>query len=328
MLGAQALEQLEDVAEALGEHEFRVLAAFDRALDEIEQPEHVVIQAVLVEQRLGAPQLLERQREPGGRLVGVLRAPRPVEVQVGRRVVARQRLLGITPRYAGYVTWRGLAGRERLSEHTWRFFDDAFNYGLLADGHLIAYPIPVVDEAELRVADRQINWQWYWNVQDGPELDELMTDNEGIRRPVTVHHDLLQRRYLDELRARAERRLMAPFAELVSRSERPFVTVIADASTPQMVVGRCALIGDAAVTGRPHAAAGGAKAAANAWALAEALTAARGDVHEALRRWEPKQLEQGYALLAKVRRMAASLQHGGPFEPGDRANRFGLPVIA
>jgi 2,6-dihydroxypyridine 3-monooxygenase len=241
---------------------------------------------------------------------------------------ARQRLLGISPRYAGYVTWRGLAGRERLSQETWDFFDHAFNYGLLDDGHLIAYPIPVVDEAELRVADRQVNWQWYWNVPEGPELDELMTDNEGARRPVTVHHDLLQHRHLAELHTRATSRLMAPFAELLTRSERPFVTVIADTSTPRMAVGRCALIGDAAVTGRPHAAAGGAKAAANAWALADALVAAQGVVHEALRRWEPKQLEAGYALLAKVRRMGTILQHGGAFEPGDRANRFGLPAIA
>jgi hypothetical protein len=63
-------------------------------------------------------------------------------------------------------------------------------------------------------------------------------------------------------------------------------------------------------------------------ARAEALVAANGDVREALRHWEPKQPEQGYALLAKVRRMGASLQHGGPFEAGDRANRFGLPAVA
>ena len=137
-----------------------------------------------------------------------------------------------------------------------------------------------------------------------------------------------QSRYLDELRARATRRRLAPFAELVSRSERPFVTVIADTSTPRMVVGRCALIGDAAIAGRPHAAAGAAKAAANAWALAEALLEADGDVHAALRRWEPKQLEEGSALLAKVRRMGATLQHGGAFPAGDPANRFGLPRVS
>ncbi len=279
----------------------------------------------------------------GEALVGIGQTAEEVELRFGSgRVVtcelavcadggfstARQRLLGVAPRYAGYVTWRGLGSRDRLSERTWAFFDDAFNYGLLEDGHLIAYPIPVIDEEDLRVADKQINWQWYWNVPEGAELDELMTDRDGIRRPVSVHHDVLQPRYLDELRGRAELRLMAPFAELVSRSERPFVTVIADTSTPQMVVGRCALIGDAAVTTRPHAAAGGAKAAANAWALADALVEADGDVREALRRWEPKQLEQGYAVLAKVRRMAANLQHGGPFEAGDPANRFGLPLVS
>jgi len=94
-----------------------------------------------------------------------------------------------------------------------------------------------------------------------------------------------------------------------------------------MVIGRVCLIGDAAIAGRPHAAAGAAKAAANAWALAETLVAERGDVAAALARWEPPQLRQGRAMLAKVRRMGQLLQSGGPFLPGDPANRFGLPAV-
>lgn len=241
--------------------------------------------------------------------------------------IARQRLLGIVPRYAGYVTWRGLVARDRVAGETWSIFDDAFSYGLLPDSHVIAYPIPVIDEDEVRVTGKQLNWQWYWNVPDGPELEDLMTDRDGVRRPVSVHNEVIQRRWLDELYRRAEAELATPFRELMTGAEKPFVTVIADASTPRLVVGRCCLIGDAAVTGRPHAAAGAAKAAQNAWALAEALVEAGGDVPLALRRFEPRQLELGYALLAKVRRMGAALQAGGDWPPGEEANRFGLPAL-
>jgi 2,6-dihydroxypyridine 3-monooxygenase len=238
---------------------------------------------------------------------------------------ARQRLLGIVPRYAGYISWRGVASRSALSRKTWEFFDERFTYGLLDDGHLIAYPIPVLADP-LRVAGRSINFQWYWNVPEGPQLDEMMSDREGARRAVSVHAQSLQARYVEELRRRADVRLaLEAFIELIKAADRPFITVIADTDVPRMVVGRACLIGDAAVTGRPHAAAGAAKAAANAWALAEALIRAAGDVEGALRAWEPLQLQQGRALLAKVRHMGNLLQNGGPFRPGDAACRFGLP---
>jgi 2,6-dihydroxypyridine 3-monooxygenase len=240
---------------------------------------------------------------------------------------ARQRLFGVVPKYAGYITWRGLASPSILSKEAWAFFDDRFTYGLLSDGHLIAYPIPTVTD-EIRVTGRSINFQWYWNVPDGPELDEMMCDREGVRRPVSVHAEGVQQRYLDELHRRARAQIaLEPFVELITRTEKPFITIIADTDVPRMVIGRVCLLGDAAVTGRPHAAAGGAKAAADAWALADALVASGGDVDQALRRGEPRQLELGRALLAKVRHMAGYLQHGKRFVPGDPAFRWGMPAV-
>ena len=239
---------------------------------------------------------------------------------------ARKLLLGIEPKYAGYVTWRGLAPQGTLPEATWNFFDGHFTYGLLPDSHLIAYPIPTVSD-EIEVVGRSINFQWYWNIAEGAPLDDIMTDRHGARRPVSVHADDVQGRWLDELRRRAREHIgITAFAELVALNAKPFVTIIADTDVPNMALGRVCLIGDAAVTGRPHAAAGGAKAAANAWALAEALMASDGDVPDALQRWEPRQLLQGRALLAKVRNMAAHLQHGRAFVPGEPAFRFGMPA--
>jgi 2,6-dihydroxypyridine 3-monooxygenase len=241
---------------------------------------------------------------------------------------ARLRLFGMAPTYAGYVSWRGLADRALLSEDAWSFFDERFTYGLLPDSHIIAYPIPVIDDG-LQLTGRQVNFQWYWNIPEGPELDEIMTGRDGIRRPVSVHADDVQERFVDELHLRAKEQLeVQPLTEIITLTKRPFLTVIADAAPARLVVGRICLLGDAGVTGRPHAGAGGAKAAADAWALTERLLEADGDVGRALQIWEPAQLERGYALLAKVRHMGRVLQNGAGFAPGDAAFRWGLPVVA
>src|SRR5215468_4241973 len=81
---------------------------------------------------------------------------------------------------------------------------------------------------------------------------------------------------------------------------------------------------DEAVTGRPHAAAGTAKAAADGWALAAELTAAGGDVPTALAGWERGQLALGRSLLARCREIGDSSQFGGTFRPGDQRLIFGL----
>ncbi|PCK23167.1 NAD-binding protein [Rhodococcus qingshengii] len=241
---------------------------------------------------------------------------------------ARSVLLGVEPAYAGYVTWRGMVDRDDVSEETWDFFQDAFSYGLLEDSHIIAYPIPQVSADGRLTGRHRLNFQWYWNVAEGPDLDHLMTDNTGRRSPVSVHHAMLTKENLTSLRVRADDQLARPFRELISAAPEPFVTVVADADVEQMAFDNVVLIGDAAITPRPHAAAGAAKAACDAWNLADHLEKAEGNVIEALAAWEPDQLAVGHAYLAKVRGMAKALQHGGDFSPGRPEYRFGLPVSA
>jgi 2,6-dihydroxypyridine 3-monooxygenase len=68
-----------------------------------------------------------------------------------------------------------------------------------------------------------------------------------------------------------------------------------------MAAGRVCLIGDAAFALRPHAAAGAAKAAEDAYRLGRALADADGDVTTALAAWEPGQLDLGRAVMARTR---------------------------
>ncbi|QQX89087.1 FAD-dependent monooxygenase (plasmid) [Cupriavidus necator] len=77
--------------------------------------------------------------------------------------------------------------------------------------------------------------------------------------------------HIAELRAAAVSRLPEPIARVVCSAAQPFLQVIYDVDAPRMAFGRVCLIGDAAFAVRPHAAAGSAKAAADAWALTEAI---------------------------------------------------------
>ena len=90
-----------------------------------------------------------------------------------------------------------------------------------------------------------------------------------------------------------------------------------------MAYGRVCLIGDAAFAARPHAAAGTAKAAENAWKLAEALER-EVDVPQALAAWEPSQLELGRRLVERSRRIGERYQVTSTADPSDPELRFGL----
>jgi 2,6-dihydroxypyridine 3-monooxygenase len=100
--------------------------------------------------------------------------------------------------------------------------------------------------------------------------------------------------------------------------------VIVDLEVPAMVRGRVCLVGDAAFALRPHIAAGTAKAAADARALADAIAAAAGDVPAALRTWETAQLALGRAASARTREVGERAQVTGTFRPGDPRVAFGL----
>ena len=105
--------------------------------------------------------------------------------------------------------------------------------------------------------------------------------------------------------------------------DRPFLQVVYDVEVSRMAFGRVCLIGDAAWVVRPHAAAGTAKAAADAWTLADAL-AAHDDVPSALTAWEPGQLALGRQLLERTRRIGARSQVECNWQPGDPELIFGL----
>jgi 2,6-dihydroxypyridine 3-monooxygenase len=238
--------------------------------------------------------------------------------------LGRARLLPeVKPSYSGYVAWRGTVPERALPAASRELFGDAITYQVLKDSHILVYPIPGLDGA-LTPGQRLVNFVWYVNVAEGGELDELMTGRDGVRRAVSLPPGAARATAVAALRQAAASELAGPIAAVVTDVAEPFVQVVYDIGVPRMAFGRACLLGDAAFAVRPHAAAGTAKAAADGWALAAALTASGGDVPTALARWERDQLALGRDLLARCREIGDSSQFGGTFRPGDRRLIFGL----
>ena len=224
--------------------------------------------------------------------------------------------------YSGYVGWRGTVPEREVSRETFELLHDSITYSVAPDTHINVYPIPSSDGG-LAVGERLLNYVWYRNVPEGYELDELMTDKRGFPAKVSLHPGGVQDRFVDEMRSAAVQLLAPAAAEVVQRTEQPYLQAVYDAGVQRMALGRVALIGDAASAARPHAAAGTAKAAANAWALFDALGESA-DVAVALQKWEPGQLELGQRLLRRVKEMGTRSQVDCTWTPGDPELRFGL----
>lgn len=168
-----------------------------------------------------------------------------------------------------------------------------------------------------------MNYVWYRNVTAGEQLDDLLRGLNGYVGALTVPPGLVRDEYVTELRDVARAQLAPGPAEVVLKTEQPYVQVVQDLRSSRMALGRAALIGDAACAARPHAAAGTAKAAADAWALRDALLEAE-SVEGALAAWEPTQLALSDALLERVVSMGERSQVHGTWVPGDADLRFGL----
>ena len=237
---------------------------------------------------------------------------------------ARARLLpGARTRYAGYVAWRATVPEPELTSATFEALRDSITYSLLPAGHVLVYPIPNLDGA-LAPGRRLANLVWYHNYEEGDALDDLMTDRFGQRQTLSLPPGSVRAEYVAWTKEFAGSRMAPVIAEILHRCPEPFVQVIYDIAVERMAFGRIALIGDAAFAVRPHAAAGTAKACADAWALRDALRDADGHPVAALARWEPGQLALGRQLLERTRELGDGSQFHRSWVPGDPSLRLGL----
>ncbi len=225
----------------------------------------------------------------------------------------RHRLLpSAARRYAGYVAWRGMVPEGDLPPATAAALGDAITYVFSANSHILIYPIPAPD-GSVTPGRRLINTVWYRNYQDGGDLADLMTDEHGVQHDPTLPPGAARSVHVQEMRAHAVARLPKVAADAVTSCDKPFVQAVYDLEVERMAFGRICLLGDAAFIMRPHAAAGTAKAAADAWALADALSA-NPSIPDALLDWEPGQLMIGRNLTARTQRLGRASQVEGTWE--------------
>jgi 2,6-dihydroxypyridine 3-monooxygenase len=239
-------------------------------------------------------------------------------LSTGRRLLAPQARLA----YAGYVAWRGTVAETAMSAAAMRALADALVYCVVDRSHIGLYPIP--HPVERDPAQRFLNYVWYRNAAPGAGLDDLLTDRAGALRQVTMPAGAVQPRHVAEMKAAAQELFPPAVAELIARTEEPFMQAIYDVTVPRMAYGRACLIGDAAFVARPHAGAAVGKAAMNAWRLGDAVREAGGDIAAALAAWEPAELDLGNDFVARNRAIGHASLVEGRYDPADPAYRPGL----
>jgi 2-polyprenyl-6-methoxyphenol hydroxylase-like FAD-dependent oxidoreductase len=213
----------------------------------------------------------------------------------GIRSTLRRRLLPeIVPTYAGYVAWRGLVEEPDLPLPAANMLRERFTFQQGDEHSSLAYLIPGEHDSTV-AGERRWNWVWYRKYSRA-RLDELLVDRYGMTRAFSLPPGSTKRADIAQLRDDAAALLAPTFRALVDSTDDPFMQPIVDLRSPKMVFGRAVLLGDAASVPRPHTAGSTAKAAANAHALALALSStwqSGATIDSALKRWENQQLQRG-----------------------------------
>ncbi len=172
------------------------------------------------------------------------------------------------PIYSGYYIWRGAPKEADLAPATRASIFPYFSFFLPERQQVIGYPIAGLNN-DLRVGHRRYNFIWY-RVGDAQELRRMCVDQRGQQHDYSVPPPLIRKDLIAQMRAQAQEIMPPQFLDCLANMQ-PFFTPIYDFSSPQLVFGRVALVGDAASSARPHMGFGMAKAGGDAQALAAAL---------------------------------------------------------
>ena len=220
-----------------------------------------------------------------------------------RSSVRAQVAPAIQPVYSGYYIWRGAPNESDLDARTRESIFPCFTFFLPPQQQVIGYPIAGLNN-DLRPGHRRYNFIWY-RVATAERLREMCVDENGHQHEYSVPPPLIRNDLIARMRAEAEEIMPPQFLNCLANM-RPFFTPIYDFSTPRLVFGRIALVGDAASSSRPHMGFGMAKAGGDAVALAEAL-ASHDDIDSTLAAYDRGRQPIGERVMLHGRKLGAQL---------------------
>jgi 2-polyprenyl-6-methoxyphenol hydroxylase-like FAD-dependent oxidoreductase len=220
-----------------------------------------------------------------------------------RSSVRAQVAPAIQPIYSGYYIWRGTPNEADLTPETLNSIFPYFTFYLPERQQIMGYPIAGPNN-DLRLGHRRYNFIWY-RVGDAETLRQMCVDENGRQHEYSVPPPLIRKELIAQMREEAAEILPPQFMECLNKM-RPFFTPIYDFSTPQLVFGRVALVGDAASAPRPHMGFGMSKAGGDAQALAEAL-GSHDDIDEGLATYDAIRQPIGERIMLHGRKLGTHL---------------------
>lgn len=217
----------------------------------------------------------------------------------GHRSEVRRRLFDHPAlAYSGYVAWRALTPRDKLSPAAQAFIRDGFGFQQVPGDQMVGYAVLSPENGQVGV-----NIVWYRRT-DPERLRDILTDAKGVHHPEGIAPQLLRQDVVQWARLEARRMLHPAWAEVVEKSPEILVQAINDGWCDNMALNRVALIGDAAFVARPHVGQGVVKAAGDALALVERLCHTE-DVPQALREFSGLRVPVGHLAVKMAQQMGA-----------------------
>ncbi len=211
-----------------------------------------------------------------------------------------------TPRYVGYIAWRGLINECDLDESERQELLPYFTFCLPEGEQVLSYPI-AGEQHKTDDGERRLNVVWYRPAAADTTLMEMLTDIEGNNNGVSIAPDKVRPEIVQQMRRDATRLLSPQHAKLMLKLTQPFIQPIYDLTTQTMAYKRVAIVGDAAFTARPHIGVGITKAAEDAMTLAQSLDD-YADIIHALQHFNKQRYSVNRAWIDRSRELGAYLQ--------------------
>jgi 2-polyprenyl-6-methoxyphenol hydroxylase-like FAD-dependent oxidoreductase len=207
------------------------------------------------------------------------------------------------PRYAGYVAWRGVIEPHQLAPELHELMFRRMVFGFPTAKLLLSIPMPV---PQGEAGERCCHFVWF-RPADESALRALLHRCRRPRHGLSIPPPLIRPELIEGLKRDAAALLAPQLAALVNGTAQIILQPIFDLESPRVAIGRVALIGDAAFVARPHVASGVMKAALDAEALVDALSAGAGDVEAALQRYDAGRQPYGAWLVQRGRHIGATI---------------------